>query len=253
MSAGQLNVKTYQSRASLGKAAVIECAAKIKEIISQKGEVNIIFGAAPSQDEFINGLVTNSEIEWVKINAFHMDEYIGLSPESPQRLGYYLKARLFDQVNLKSVNYIDGAATDIEAECLRYTQLLEKYPADIVCAGIGENGHLAFNDPHIALFNDKKLVKVMELDQHSRIQQINDGNFQRIEDVPTKAITLTIPALLRGTHIFCMAPGIRKAEAVQRTITGEIGESCPATILKTHSSAILYTDFDSLSLVKTGL
>lgn len=222
---------------------------KIKEILLQNSELNIIFAAAPSQNEFLASLTTDSKIEWNRINAFHMDEYIGLDPAAPQGFGNFLKEKIFGRVQFKSVSYLDGTAGDMKAECRRYAALLESHPVDIVCMGIGENGHIAFNDPHVAFFNDAEKVKIVELDTKCRCQQVNDGCFDALDKVPVHAITLTIPALIAGKYIFCMVPAKTKAEAVFNTVHGEINEKCPATILRTHSNVILYTDMDSASLI----
>lgn len=247
--AGKLKVKIYNSREALGKEAAREAATAIKELLGQKNEVNIIFAAAPSQNEFLSALTADKDIPWGRINAFHMDEYINLDPEAPQGFGNFLKQRLFEKVKFKSVHYLNGNAEVVEAECQRYTRLLQEYPADVVCMGIGENGHIAFNDPHVAYFDDKHLVKVVSLDLKCRIQQVNDGCFGSLDEVPASAITLTIPALIAANRIFCMVPGRTKAEAVYRTVFGDVAETCPASILRKHENAILYIDKDSGSLV----
>ena len=188
------------------------------------------------------------DIDWSRINAFHMDEYIGLPDEAPQRFGNFLKDRIFGKRNFKSVNYISGNAKDIEAECERYTALLKKYPVHLVCLGIGENAHIAFNDPGVADFNDKRLIKTAKLDEVCRHQQVNDGCFDSIDKVPTHAVTLTIPTLVAPEYVFCIVPAPTKAKAVHTMLNGEIGEYCPCTILRRHSNAVLYTDNDSFSL-----
>ena len=177
-----------------------------------------------------------------------MDEYIGLEKDAPQAFGNFLKGRLFSKVPFKSIHYIDGQGNP-EKECERYSQLLERYPVDIVCLGIGENGHIAFNDPHVADFNDPKMVKVVELDTACRTQQVNEGQFAQLNLVPLQAITITIPALLKADSMFCMVPAENKAKAVHRTLHGEIDEECPATILRRKEKAILYLDKDSASLI----
>ncbi len=245
MKAGNLEVKIYDTRVNMGTQSAQEAATKIKELILEKGVINMIFAAAPSQNEFLTSLIDDNGIEWDKINAFHMDEYIGLPIDAPQGFGNFLRDRIFNRVSFQSVHYLNGLAEDIEAECQRYSYLLGKYPTDIVCMGIGENGHIAFNDPHVAEFEDKKLVKIVELDEKCRNQQVNDGCFININEVPTHALTLTIPALTAGKFVFCMVPAKTKAEAVFNTINGEITEACPASILKLHENATLYLDRDS--------
>lgn len=237
-----LEYRVYANRDAMGKAAGNDIADTIMEMLKEKDEVNMIFGAAPSQNETLASLLERKEIPWNKINAFHMDEYIALDDNAPQRFGQFLKNAIFGKVPFKSVNYIDSNAADIEAECARYTQLLTEHPVDIVLLGIGENGHIAFNDPGVADFNDPKLIKVAKLDDVCRNQQLNDGCFAKIEDVPTHALTLTIPALTNGRALFCSVPAVTKRWAVNKTINGEITDMCPATIMRKHARAILYCD-----------
>ena len=243
--AGKLKVKVIETRAETGKIAGEETAAKIRELLKEKEEINMIFAAAPSQNETLAALIAAHGIDWFKINAFHMDEYYGLAVPDPKSFGMFLKEKLFDRVNFKSVSYINGKAANPEEECVRYGNLLEQYPADIVCMGIGENGHIAFNDPPVADFNDNFGVKVVELDEICRRQQVNDGCFETISDVPTHALTLTIPALMNCKYIFCSVPAATKANAVKMTVYDDISEKCPATILRTHENAVLYCDSDS--------
>ena len=178
-----------------------------------------------------------------------MDEYVGLSADAPQGFGNFLKAHIFGLAPFKSVNYIDCTATDPEAECRRYSKLLNDNLTDIVVMGIGENGHIAFNDPGVADFNDKETVKVVELDDVCRQQQVNDGCFKALSDVPTHALTLTVPTLVRAPYLFCIVPAPTKAKAVKETLTGKIDEHCPASILRTQDNAILYLDADSSALL----
>ena len=241
----RLKVKVLASRLELGRAAAAIVADKIRKVMVEKDFVNIIFAAAPSQNEFIAFLLEQQEIDWSRVNAFHMDEYIGLLDNAPQRFGNFLKACLFDQVQFRSVNYIDGNAADPQFACETYTKILVENPPDIVCMGIGENGHIAFNDPHVADFNDPKSVKVVDLDLACRQQQVNDGCFAALSDVPTHAITLTIPTLISARSIYCMVPGKRKANAVETMLNKEINEICPASVLRTHPDAILFLDRDS--------
>jgi glucosamine-6-phosphate deaminase len=248
-SAEKLKINIYDSRKSMGLEAAKEAASKIKELIAKKGEINMIFAAAPSQNEFLAELTADKEIQWDKINAFHMDEYIGLAADAPQGFGNFLQGRIFGRVGFKSVNYLNGNAEDLEEECRRYSELLKQHPTDIVCLGIGENGHIAFNDPWVADFKDSKLVKVVELDDMCRNQQVNDGCFPEINEVPTHALTLTIPALTAGAYLFCIVPAKTKADAVFGTVKGEVSEKCPASILKTHDNAALYLDIDSGSKI----
>lgn len=241
----KLRVKIYETRSEMGAEAACEVSEKIKELLLKQDIVNIIFAAAPSQNEFLASLSQKDGIDWSRINAFHMDEYVGLDIDAPQRFGQFLKERMFEKVSFNRVYYINGNADDSGAECKRYAELLKRFPIDIVCMGIGENTHIAFNDPHVADFNDLLLVKRVTLEAMSRQQQVHDDCFARIEEVPVSAITLTVPALLRAKNIFCMVPGNNKAQAVYHTLHEEVKESYPSTILRKHRNATLYLDKDS--------
>lgn len=247
----QLDVRIYHTRKEMGTAAAEKFAKEIEQLLKVKAEANVIFAAAPSQNEFLAALKYEN-LDWQRINAFHMDEYIGLAADAPQGFGNFLKDRLFDQFNFKSVNYLNGNAEDIEEECARYTSLLAKYPVDIVCMGIGENGHLAFNDPPVADFEDPKMVKVVVLDEVCRQQQVNDGCFTSLSEVPTQALTLTIPALLSASYLNCVVPGPTKAIAVANTLNSEITTENPATILRKHPKAVLFLDQDSSQLIQSN-
>lgn len=244
-----LEVRVFPTREEMGLAAARDVSRTIRKLLQEREEVNVIFAAAPSQNDFMRELIADVSIDWGRINAFHMDEYIGLDKDAPQAFGNFLKERIFNKVPIKSVHLINGSAKDSEAECRRYADLLTKFPADIVCCGIGENGHIAFNDPPVADFNDPVLVKVVELEQSCRQQQVNDNCFLRIEDVPTHAYTLTIPALMRSRHVFCIVPTELKAQAVYDTINGEVDEKCPASVLREKEGAILYIDEPAASLL----
>jgi len=244
----KLTYKVFDNRTSMGEAAAKDVADAVKKLLSEKDEINMIFAAAPSQNDFINAFIADKTVDFTRINAYHMDEYIGLDGNAPQAFGRFLRDRLFSKVPFKSVNYINGNAEDIEAECVRYGELLKKNKCDIVCMGIGENGHIAFNDPAFAKFDDPKAVKTVELDQICRNQQVNDGCFDSIDKVPTHAVTLTIPTLIAPQYVFCVVPAPTKAKAVHTMLNGEIGEYCPCTILRKHDNAILYTERDSFSL-----
>ncbi len=244
-----LTVSRFDDRPSMGRAAADAVAAQIGELLEQQETVNIIFAAAPSQNEFLEALVQHDDIEWNRINAFHMDEYIGLPPNAPQRFGQFLSERLFAKLPFRSVNYLNGNAADVQQECRHYTELLEQHPTDIVCMGIGENCHIAFNDPHVANFDDQAWVKVVDLDLACRQQQVNDGCFAELSQVPTHALTLTVPALMAAPSVFCIVPGQNKAMAVKHTLNDEISPVYPSTILRRHSSAILFLDRESASLL----
>lgn len=247
-----LEVLVYESRALAGRAAALHVAGEIVARQRDAGRANVVFAAAPSQDEFLAGLVAHQEIDWERVIAFHMDEYLGIGVDHPASFRRYLQEHLFRLVGLRPdrLRLIPGEQADRPLRtCLEYEDLLRAEPADIVCAGIGENGHLAFNDPPVADFLDPVLVKVVRLDTACRNQQLNDGCFDQIEDVPTHAYTMTIPALLRAPRVSVIVPGPRKANAVLNTLRGPIGEGCPATALRRHPGARLYLDRDAARLV----
>lgn len=248
----KLLAKVYVDRGALGRAAGEAAASKLRELLAKK-PVSVIFAAAPSQNEFLETLVAAKGIDWSRVTAFHMDEYVGLPGTAPQSFGRWLRDRIFDKVKPGKVHYLDGMAKNAAQECARYTALLKAAPPDVTCMGIGENGHLAFNDPPVADFQDPAAVKVVELDLASRKQQVNDGCFDTLEAVPKTAMTLTIPTLLSAPWIYCMVPGPRKAPAVKRTLEGSIATDCPATILRQHERALLFLDKDSASLADTAI
>ena len=245
-----LSVKIYETREEMGVDAASDIKTAILCALDKKESINMIFAAAPSQNDVLRALVEDREIPWSRVNAFHMDEYLGLSKDDTQCFGNFLYRQIFKHVNFRSVNYIDSSAQDAERECERYAELLLGKMVDIVVLGIGENGHIAFNDPHVADFCDPKAVKIVSLDDVCRKQQVNDRCFDILCDVPTTAITLTIPTLFSGEQLFCVVPAITKAKAVLNTLTCEIGEACPATILRRHKNATLYLDKDSSSLLQ---
>lgn len=245
----KLKVEIYDTRAEMGNAAARDIKAKIAQLLAEKREINMIFAAAPSQNEVLAALADDGQIEWNRVNAYHMDEYIGLSADAPQGFGNFLKAHIFGRAPFKSVHYIDCTAADPEKEAARYEKLLGDNPPDIVVMGIGENGHIAFNDPPVADFKDARGAKVVKLDEVCRNQQVHDGCFARLEEVPKYAITLTVPTLVSAPWLFCIVPAKTKANAVKECLTGEIGEHCPASILRLQENAVLYLDKDSASLL----
>lgn len=240
----QLQVHIYDTRAAMGAAAAADIEKAIAQVLAGKDRCNMIFAAAPSQNEVLAALAASPRIDWPRVHAFHMDEYIGLAADAPQGFANFLRAALFSKVPFGSVNCLDSTAQP-EAEAQRYSKLLQENPVDIVVMGIGENGHIAFNDPHVALFDDPALVKAVTLDDTCRMQQVHDGCFARIEDVPKTALTLTVPALCAARQAFCIVPAATKAQAVRGALLGPVSEQCPASILRRHPRAGLYLDADS--------
>lgn len=233
-----LTWRAWSDRESMGLAAASYAEGLIRAMLSGKEELRIIFAAAPSQNEVLRNLAQSPNIPWERIHAFHMDEYLGLDPAAPQGFGNFLRDRLFGLVPFKSVHYL----RDPES----YAQLLAAAPIDLCCLGIGENGHIAFNDPPVADFNDPKAVKVVELDRICREQQVHDGCFATLSDVPTHAMTLTIPTLFACRHLVCTVPAAAKRTAVTRLLTEEtVSTALPASIMRRHPSASLFLDAES--------
>ena len=243
----QLHVKIFGSRAEMGLGAASDAVEYLKNLMAEQEFVNIIFAAAPSQNEFLAAMA-ESDVDWSRVNAFHMDEYIGLPSDASQGFGNFLRRAIFDKVPFNSVNYINGQ--NVPEETLKqYKKLLEENPVDVVFMGIGENGHIAFNDPHVADFNDPEVIKVVDLDDKCRKQQVNDGCFTCLDEVPTHAFTLTVPTLMAAKRRFCVVPALTKAQAVYNTINGEVSEACPASVLRMSEGTTLYLDNDSSSLL----
>lgn len=245
----QLQVEIYADRTDMGKAAAGDIAKCLRETLTHRDKARIVFAAAVSQNEMLAALAQESGIDWSRVEAFHMDEYVGLADDAPQRFGTYLKEHIFALVSPGRIEYLNGSVTDPQREVDRYARLLAKEPIDIVCAGIGENGHMAFNDPHVAKFDDPFAVKLVELDPVCRMQQVHDGAFESLVQVPQMAITLTMPTLMSSHHIFCVVPGTTKASAIESTLHEEINISCPATAMRGHPHATLYLDRESAALI----
>jgi len=245
----RLAVEVYARRAEMGRAAAFDVAARMRALMAKQPRVRMVFAAAPSQNEFLAALADQEGLDWERVEAFHMDEYLGLSADAPQTFGRFLREALFDLVQPGRVEYIDPDADDPDAEAERYADLLEERPIDIVCAGIGENGHIAFNDPHVADFDDPDPIKVVDLDDTSRMQQVHDDAFSTLDEVPESALTLTIPTLMAARALYCIVPGPSKAEAVRRTLGEAIDVDCPASVMRRHPNAILYLDRDSAARI----
>jgi glucosamine-6-phosphate deaminase len=244
----RLRVQIYRTRQAMGIAAAQDVAMEMRRILGRKSTVRMMFAAAPSQSEFLDALGQAADLDWSRVTVFQLDEYLGLPPDAPQSFGRFLRDNLFDRVRPGIIHLIDGGkSASVEAE--RYAGLLAAAPIDIVCLGIGENGHLAFNDPPHASFADPAAVKAVALEVASRQQQVNDGCFSSLDSVPTHALTVTIPTLMSGRRLFCVVPGQAKAEAVRNALSGAISPACPASILRRHSNCTLYLALDSSRLL----
>jgi glucosamine-6-phosphate deaminase len=235
-----LSVHVAADRKAMGARAATDVAEELRYRLSRQPEVRMIFAAAPSQSEMLAALRAAPGIAWDRVTAFHMDEYIGLPAIAPQRFGLWLREALFDHLPFKAVHLLEPGQ-DPEAAAQAYSALLAEAPIDIVCLGIGANGHLAFNDPPADL-DDPLDVRVVMLDDVCRQQQVDDACFAAFDDVPAQALTLTVPRLLRADLLYCVVPGSSKREAVARALSGPIDGSCPASALRRHHACNLYLD-----------
>ena len=244
-----LAVVVHADAGSLAAAAAGQAAERLRSAVSSRGTANAMFATGNSQLAFIDALTALDGVPWSDVVVFHMDEYVGIGADHPAGFRRWIRERITDRVHPGAVHYFDGAAPDPGAECSRYAALLATHPLDLCCLGIGENGHLAFNDPPVADFADPLDVKVVELDRSCRAQQVGEGHFPRIEDVPRRAMTVTVPALLRAREVVAVVPEHRKAEAVRAALTGSVSTRCPASALRTTSGATLHLDGNSSALL----
>jgi glucosamine-6-phosphate deaminase len=251
LAVGRLTVQIYGTDEELGRDAAADAAAAIHAAVDARGVANVMFATGNSQFAFLDALTARTDVDWAAVVGFHMDEYVGISAEHPASFRRYLRERLVERTHPGAFHYVEGDAPDPEQECARYQQLLRGHPLDLCCLGVGENGHLAFNDPPVADFDDPRDVKVVELDEGCRRQQVGEGHFGTLADVPPSAITVTIPALLRAGRMQAVVPDDRKRAAVRAALTGPITTACPASALRTHPDATLYLDQHSAAGVPT--
>lgn len=244
-----LSVYVFDNDIQMGQAASDVVIKKLKDTIQDKGEASMILATGASQFRFLESLRENTEILWSKVNVFHLDEYINLSEEHPASFRKYLYDRIINYIQPKNFYALQGDAKDLNAEIERYEDLLMRHDIDVACIGIGENGHIAFNEPLVSDFNDPNLVKIIELDEMSRMQQLNEGWFNSLEEVPQQALSLTIPAIMKSKYISCFVPDKRKSEAVHQTLSGPVNNECPATILRRHPDSVLFLDTNAACLI----
>jgi len=241
-----LAVEVHPGKVELGRAAAARAAAAIRA----SRRPRLIVGTGPSQNEVWDALTAMPDVEWGRVEVFHMDEYVGLPATHPASFRRWLKERVADVVHPAAVHYLNGDAADLDAEQRRYAALLAEAPMTVCFIGFGENGHIAFNDPHVADFNDPLAVKVVEMDERCRLQQVGEGHFPNLAAVPARALTLTCPTLLGAECLVCSVPDRRKAEAVRNALEGPVTTACPASAVRRHPHATLYLEPDSASLLK---
>jgi glucosamine-6-phosphate deaminase len=244
----QIPVHIFASNEALGRRAAEDLARLLGEAVAERGMASIILATGNSQLSFMQALRRMLEIQWDKVVVFHMDEYLGMSDQHPASFPKYIREKLTDHVQPRAFYPMRGDAPDVEAELARYAGLLEQYPADVCVLGIGENGHLAFNDPP-ADFETDKTIHIVSLDQKCRMQQVGEGHFATLDDVPTQALSLTVPALLKAKRVLAVVPEARKAEAVRAALQGPVTPDCPASILRTQPHVIMYLDVDSAGML----
>jgi glucosamine-6-phosphate deaminase len=235
-------VRVHDSDAELASDAAAEAADTIGSAIASRGVANVMFATGNSQLGFLEVLTARDDVAWDRLVGFHMDEYRGIPAEHPASFRRYLQERIVDRVHPGAFEFIAGDAPDAAGECARYAALLRDHPLDLCCLGIGENGHLAFNDPPVADFDDPVDVKVVALDEACRRQQVGEGHFATVPDVPAEAITVTIPALLRAGRVLAIVPDARKRDPVRMALTGPVTTACPASVLRTWAHVTLHLD-----------
>lgn len=237
-------LRSHASRAEMDKAAATLIAESIRDTIAQRGAARVVFAAAPSQAGTLKELCEIDGIDWQRVAAFHMDEYVGLPADHASGFGNWLRRHLFDRKPFGAVHLI-ASQGDPDSNASAYGRLLGEAPIDLVCLGIGVNGHIAFNDPPVADFADPLVVKRVHLDDICRQQQVDDACFAAFDDVPEEALTVTVPALMSGRRLIAVVPGAVKRQAVMRTIHGPISTDCPASILRTHGNCSLFVEPES--------
>jgi glucosamine-6-phosphate deaminase len=245
LTSGRLRVEVFPSRPMMGLAAARAVAEAIRDRLARDGRAAVIFASAPSQNEFLAALRQEPGIDWPRLTAFHLDEYVGIAPDHPASFRRFLVDRLFAHVKVAAFHGLDGRAPDLVAECARYAALLRCAAPALALLGIGENGHLAFIDPPVCDFTERAEVRVVELDEPCRRQQVNDGCFPSLAEVPPTALSLTVPFLMRVPRAVAIVPGPAKRAAITAALQGPVTTACPASILRRHRDATLFLDEDS--------
>jgi len=243
------SVKIRNSKLETSVLAAKEAASILARTLSEKGEARVVVATGNSQQDMVDALVRLHDIDWARVEVFHMDEYVGIPATHPASFRLWVKTRVVDIVSPRKVYYLDGEAPDLAKECERYGELIRSKPLDMCFIGFGENGHIAFNDPHVADFEDPDTVKRVYLDETCRHQQVGEGHFPNLEAVPREALTLTCPTLMSATHLLCCVPERRKAEAVRSALEGPLTSLCPASLVRTHPRVAIFLDLESASLL----
>jgi len=250
MTYDQLACRVYGTNAEMGQAAAEHAAAELRAALAERGVANIVLAAANSQLTFLHALREQPGINWQAVNVFHMDEYLDLPPGHPASFSLFLRRHLVDQVPIGAFYPVPGRPAHVDLACQGYELLLKANPVDICCLGIGENGHVAFNEPPVADFQDPVWLKQVKLDEMSRRQQVGEGHYASLDEVPTHALTMTIPALCAAKTMVCIVPETRKAQAVHDTLLGPVSTACPASILRQMPHAMLYLDVDAAPMIE---
>ena len=245
---GKMLVKVFRTRDEMGAASAEVCAREIKKQLTEKEEVNILFPCAYSHMDFFKHFFAKEGIDWSRVNAFVMDEYLGLEKGSPYILADFAREHIFSKAGFKGTYTMDATNKDYQGECNRYALILKDHPFDMVCLGIGETGHIAYNDPDVADFNDPETVKYVKIDEQSRKQAVHDGAFPDIDSVPHYAMTVTIPVMTASPYIQVVVPTAFKKDAVYKTCNDEISTKCPATILRNYD-CVMYLDEEAAQLL----
>ena len=247
---GGAGVSVFADTATMAAAAAAVAADLIRAAVERNGVAHAMFATGNSQLAFVDALVHHTDdVPWADVVLFHMDEYVGLGPDHPASFQRWIRERITEATHPRAAHYFDGLAPPVQ-ECDRYAALLAAHPLDLCCLGIGENGHLAFNDPPVADFADPLDVKIVELDPGCRRQQVNEGHFATDDDVPRLAMTVTLPALLRAARVLAVVPESRKAVAVQAALEGEVTTACPASLLQRTPHATVFLDTDAAALLR---
>jgi len=244
-----LSVLIYDSEASMAMDAAQIVSKYLQDVLKKQNTASVLLATGNSQLKFLDALIALGDVDWSRIILFHLDEYLGITADHPASFRRYLHERVEKKLNPQQFHYIEGDTLEPVAECDRYTKLLQAQPIDLCCLGIGENGHLAFNDPSVANFQDAYSVKLVKLDAVNRQQQVKTGQFSNIESVPQYAFTVTLPLICSAQKIICLAPEKRKAQVVKQMLQQTITTNCPASILRHQPQATLFLDINSASLL----